>query len=253
MATHSERTVLWAAVRRFRQEGTGRCGPATILLLVALSACCPLAALADAGLPTPDATGRTQSLSERIAGQLDSKSVQVKAVPDGAELRCDLQKLKGRVTADGLTIESLSESEGRGAFTLRLAGWGRVGPLSASDRDERERSRVLLSPGPGQVTVAGNRVTLVRSTAFRACRFNATPATGGAPHWHSLVASWPSAANERHLQPVWQTHSAALPVKSTGPEAGTLTCVVRLVRCRCRDIRDDMGLGSGCWALGVGY
>ena len=60
----------------------------------------------------------------------------------------------------------------------------------------------------------------LRTAGSRACLFNATPATGSAPHWPSLVASCPSAANERHLQPVWQTPFAALPTKSTGPPGG---------------------------------
>jgi len=104
-----------------------------------------------------------QTLSERLAGQLDPKLVHVTAVPGGAELRCDLQKLRGRVTADGLTVESLSDTEGRGSFHLRLVGWGRVDPISESDQNGRNRSCVPPEPGRGTVVVDGNRVVVVHS------------------------------------------------------------------------------------------
>ncbi|OGV69526.1 MAG: hypothetical protein A3K19_27890 [Lentisphaerae bacterium RIFOXYB12_FULL_65_16] len=111
------------------------------------------ASVAESAGPAPvtvDGQGQSQgaSFSEKLAAQVDPKSVKVEAIPGGARLRCELQDLVGTVTPDGLNIESVSDTEGGGAFTLRLTGWGR------SDR--------MLEPAPGQVAVDGNRVTNTR-------------------------------------------------------------------------------------------
>jgi len=147
---------------------------------VVVAGCLPLWA-AESAAPKAPAAAET-SLSEKLAAQVPAESVKVEAIPGGAELRCDLQKLKGRVTPEGLTVESLSASEGRGAFTLRWANYGReAGPISESDqvRNGRNRSCVPLSLAKAVVTVDGNRVTVVRSPAFRR---NPGPAEAGTPN-----------------------------------------------------------------------
>ncbi len=74
-------------------------------------------------------------LGQKAAEKVDSSSLGIKAVDNGAEIICKLQAIEALVTQSGISIKSISKSEGSGTFNMKVAGLGRVkdklSPLSS--------------------------------------------------------------------------------------------------------------------------
>ena len=87
-------------------------------------------------------------LGQRITAEAKSDTLGITPTKDGAELRCSIQKLAGRVTSEGLWMVSTEEAPGR-EFRIKAMAVG--------------RQRMQLLDPAGRVTASDKLVQLIRS------------------------------------------------------------------------------------------
>ncbi|MEI6424987.1 MAG: hypothetical protein WCP55_22440, partial [Lentisphaerota bacterium] len=89
-------------------------------------------------------------LGQKATEKADSNSLGIKAIDNGAEIVCRLQALEASVTQSGISIRSTSETEGAGAFNMKVAGLGRA------------NHRLSPAPSEGNIKVSKDCVQIIR-------------------------------------------------------------------------------------------
>ena len=134
-------------------------------LVFAIFALTGFASFADNSEPAGKAFSFS-GLGQKTAENADPNLLGIKAFGNGAEIVCKLQAIEASVMPSGISIKSTSDTEGGGAFSMKVAGLGRTNGLGG----DGSPSRPFISGGFGETALSPEAKVSVSQDCARIVR-----------------------------------------------------------------------------------